>query len=124
MNPLHTLYLSSIYLTIHPSSYFLFIGVIFYQKGDSLSAIPYIELALQSNNSHEGFHNSLGNDDDDVMMIWYDGDNNDNGDDDSGDLLAMMINAVITVFVLSPTGVCYRELGRIEEAEHQFKLGK
>ena len=35
-------------------------GVIFYQKGDSLSAIPYIEKALLSNNSHEGFHNSLG----------------------------------------------------------------
>lgn len=54
------------------------LGVIFYQKGDVQTAIPYIELALQSNKSFEGFHNSLG--------------------------------------------VCYRTLGKNEEAEAQFKL--
>jgi len=42
-------------------------GVIFYQKGDSLSAIPYIEKALLSNNSHEGFHNSLGQ----YLLLWW-----------------------------------------------------
>ncbi len=36
------------------------LGVIFYQKGDVQSAVPYIEGALQSNKSFEGFHNSLG----------------------------------------------------------------
>lgn len=36
------------------------LGVIFYQKGDAGSAVPYIERALQSNKSFEGFHNSLG----------------------------------------------------------------
>lgn len=36
------------------------LGVIFYQKGDALAAVPYIERALQSNQSFEGFHNSLG----------------------------------------------------------------
>ena len=74
-------------------------GVIFYQKGDSLSAIPYIEKALLSNNSHEGFHNSLGQ-----YLLWrwwwsllqwwwifyFDGhykedDHDDDGDDDNDD---------------------------------------
>lgn len=36
------------------------LGVIFYQKGDASSAVPYIERALQSNKTFEGFHNSLG----------------------------------------------------------------
>ncbi len=36
------------------------LGVIFYQKGDVRAAVPYIERALQSNQSFEGFHNSLG----------------------------------------------------------------
>lgn len=36
------------------------LGVIFYQKGDVQAAVPYIERALQSNQSFEGFHNSLG----------------------------------------------------------------
>lgn len=36
------------------------LGVIFYQKGDANSAVPYIERALQSNKTFEGFHNSLG----------------------------------------------------------------
>ena len=36
------------------------LGVIFYQKGDPSSAVPYIERALMSNKSFEGFHNSLG----------------------------------------------------------------
>jgi protein O-GlcNAc transferase len=36
------------------------LGVIFYQKGDAQSAVPYIERALMSNSSFEGFHNSLG----------------------------------------------------------------
>ena len=36
------------------------LGVIFYQKGDAGSAVPYIERALLSNKSFEGFHNSLG----------------------------------------------------------------
>ena len=36
------------------------LGVIFYQKGDAHSAVPYIERALLSNKTFEGFHNSLG----------------------------------------------------------------
>lgn len=36
------------------------LGVIFYQKGDANSAVPYIERALATNKSFEGFHNSLG----------------------------------------------------------------
>lgn len=36
------------------------LGVIFYQKGDPISAIPYIERALMGNKTSEGFHNSLG----------------------------------------------------------------
>lgn len=36
------------------------LGVIFYQKGDPFSAIPYIERALMGNKTHEAFHNSLG----------------------------------------------------------------
>ena len=36
------------------------LGVIHYQKGDAGSAVPYIERALMSNKTFEGFHNSLG----------------------------------------------------------------
>lgn len=38
------------------------LGVIHYQKGDSATAIPYIEKALEYNNTFEGFHNTLGMD--------------------------------------------------------------
>eukprot|EP01038_Epipyxis_sp_PR26KG_P016268 gene16268-22159_t len=53
------------------------LGVILYQQGDAKAAIPYIERALLSNTTFEGFHNTLG--------------------------------------------VCYRTLGRLQEAKHQFE---
>lgn len=43
----------------HPDALHL-IGLIFYQRGDVSSAIPYIERALSTNKTFEGFHNSLG----------------------------------------------------------------
>ena len=36
------------------------LGVIYYQKGDPSSAIPYVERALKGNKSFEAFHNTLG----------------------------------------------------------------
>ena len=40
------------------------LGVVFYQKGDPVQAIPYIQQALQTtragNKTHEEFYNSLG----------------------------------------------------------------
>eukprot|EP01035_Chromulina_nebulosa_P020255 gene20255-26297_t len=55
-----------IYLSIlsefphHPEALHL-LGVVFYQRGDPVTAIPYIQLALNnSNNTYQGFHNSLG----------------------------------------------------------------
>lgn len=36
------------------------LGLVFYQRGDPLTAIPYIERAILGNKTHEGFHNSLG----------------------------------------------------------------
>jgi tetratricopeptide (TPR) repeat protein len=43
----------------HPDALHL-IGLTFYQRGDPSSAIPYIERALSTNKTFEGFHNSLG----------------------------------------------------------------
>ena len=43
----------------HPDALHL-LGVIFYQKGDPVTAIPYIERALMGNKTDEAFHNSLG----------------------------------------------------------------
>ncbi len=36
------------------------LGVIFYQKGDPGSAVPYIESALKVGRTDESLHNSLG----------------------------------------------------------------
>ena len=40
------------------------LGVVYYQKGDAIQAIPYIQQALQvtreGNKTHEEFYNSLG----------------------------------------------------------------
>ena len=36
------------------------LGLIFFLEGDPSSAVPYIERALLSNRTYEGFHNSLG----------------------------------------------------------------
>lgn len=44
---------------MHPDALHL-LGVIYYQKGDAISAIPFVERAMQSNKSFEGFHNTLG----------------------------------------------------------------
>jgi Tfp pilus assembly protein PilF len=43
----------------HPDALHL-LGVVYYQRGDPSSGIPYIERALLSNKTYEGFHNSLG----------------------------------------------------------------
>ena len=46
----HTPYTTPLVLTINP--YFA-AGVIYYQKGDALSAIPYIEMAVKGNKTYE-----------------------------------------------------------------------
>lgn len=62
----------------HPEALHL-LGVVFYQRGEPQTAIPYIEKALQGTpTKYMNFHNSLGE--------------------------------------------CYRTLGRLSEALHQFKL--
>jgi tetratricopeptide (TPR) repeat protein len=43
----------------HPNALNL-LGVIFYQKGDPLAAIPYIQRAMLGNKTDEGFYNTLG----------------------------------------------------------------
>lgn len=39
------------------------LGVVYYQKGDAVTAVHYVEKALQTtgNFSFDGFHNTLGN---------------------------------------------------------------
>ena len=43
----------------HSDTLHLF-GLIFYQKGDAISAIPYIQRALSTNQTYDRFYNSLG----------------------------------------------------------------